>query len=210
MDVTVPIHNALYSHLCSDIQTLSRAIPFYRHANTPPAPSHIPTFTPPHVTALSAKCNSTQILKFRTHHFSLFVCSHVLHTNVISRPHKADLTLNGLCGQFIILQNKHSLTNSPSHKTNILLSIHHFTKQTFCGQVIISQNKHFVVNSLVHKSRHSATNSPFHKTTILWSIHPFIKQIFCGQFIILQNKEPVANSSLHKTYILWSIHYFTK
>ena len=50
---------------------------------------------PTAATALSAKCNNIQIPKFRTEHFSSFVCSCVLHANAISRPRKGDPTLSG-------------------------------------------------------------------------------------------------------------------
>ena len=50
---------------------------------------------PTAATALSAICNNIQIPKFRTDHFSSFVCSCVLHANAISRPRKRDPTLRG-------------------------------------------------------------------------------------------------------------------
>ena len=51
---------------------------------------------PTAATALSAKCNNIQIPKFRTEHFSSFVCSCVLHADAISRPRKGDPTLSGV------------------------------------------------------------------------------------------------------------------
>ena len=50
---------------------------------------------PTAATALSVKCNNIQIPKFRTEHFSSFVCSCVLHADAISRPRKGDPTLSG-------------------------------------------------------------------------------------------------------------------